>query len=202
MPRSLLGDSEEARLGNTTFLELTFPNSGCRSAATLRLFRSSTYQYVRFVFWLARPPTLFGLSFPFFSDFSRGGECPGICLDCGFGCLRSRRLALAAQSTALLVSGNPHLFEESVPPFHPSKLSSLPCPPSSKKIIPLCGRLPGHCLERGFRCLRSWLAGLAAQSTALLASGNPHLFQVPTFHPSKLCTLAASTSMYLVVSGL
>ena len=35
---------------NTTFLELTFPNSGCRSAATLRLFRSSTYQYVRFVF--------------------------------------------------------------------------------------------------------------------------------------------------------
>ena len=37
---------------DTTFLELTFPNSGCRSAATLRLFRSSTYQYVRFVFWL------------------------------------------------------------------------------------------------------------------------------------------------------
>ena len=31
-----VGDSEKARLGNTTFLELTFPNSGCRSAATLR----------------------------------------------------------------------------------------------------------------------------------------------------------------------
>ena len=43
------------------------------------------------------------------------GECPGICLDCGFGCLRSRRLALAAQSTALLVSGNPQLTEGSIP---------------------------------------------------------------------------------------
>ena len=37
-----VGDSEKARLGNTTFLELTFPNSGCRSAATLWLFRSET----------------------------------------------------------------------------------------------------------------------------------------------------------------
>ena len=30
-----LGVSEKARLGNTTFLELTFPNSGCRSTASL-----------------------------------------------------------------------------------------------------------------------------------------------------------------------
>ena len=37
-----VGDSEKARLGNTTFLELTFPNSGCRGAATLWLFRSET----------------------------------------------------------------------------------------------------------------------------------------------------------------
>ena len=38
---------------NTTFLELTFPNSGCRSAATLWLFRSETR--VKFAFWLAHP---------------------------------------------------------------------------------------------------------------------------------------------------
>ena len=48
-----VGDSEKARLGNTTFLELTFPNSGCRSAATLWLFRSETR--VNFAFWLAHP---------------------------------------------------------------------------------------------------------------------------------------------------
>ena len=45
-----VGDSEKARLGNTTFLELTFPNSGCRGAATLWLFRSETR--VNFAFWL------------------------------------------------------------------------------------------------------------------------------------------------------
>ena len=49
----LSGDSEKARLGNTTFLELTFPNSGCRGAATLWLFRSETR--VNFAFWLAHP---------------------------------------------------------------------------------------------------------------------------------------------------
>ena len=48
-----VGDSEKARLGNTTFLELTFPNSGCRGAATLWLFRSETR--VNFAFWLAHP---------------------------------------------------------------------------------------------------------------------------------------------------
>ena len=45
-----VGDSEKARLGNTTFPELTFPNSGCRGAATLWLFRSETR--VNFAFWL------------------------------------------------------------------------------------------------------------------------------------------------------
>ena len=44
------GDSEGARLGNTTFLELTFPNSGCSSAATSVLFRSEIR--VNFAFWL------------------------------------------------------------------------------------------------------------------------------------------------------
>ena len=41
---------------NTTFLELTFPNSGCRSAATRWLFE------VKLAFWLAHPtrPFLFG----------------------------------------------------------------------------------------------------------------------------------------------
>ena len=44
------GDSEGPRLGNTTFLELTFPNSGYRSAATSVLFRSEIR--VNFAFWL------------------------------------------------------------------------------------------------------------------------------------------------------
>ena len=47
-----VGDSEKARLGNTTFPELTFPNSGCRGAATLWLFQSETR--VNFAFWLLR----------------------------------------------------------------------------------------------------------------------------------------------------
>ena len=40
---------------------------------------------------------------------------------------------------------------------------------------PLCGRMPGHCLDRGFHWLLIWLAELAAQSAALLVSGNPQL---------------------------
>ena len=58
-----VGDSEKARLGNTTFLELTFPNSGCRGAATLWLFRSETR--VNFAFWLAHP-TLIPSTFQLF----------------------------------------------------------------------------------------------------------------------------------------
>jgi hypothetical protein len=35
--------------------------------------------------------------------------------------------------------------------------------------------MPGHGLDRGFGCLRRWLAELAAQLAALLVSGNPQL---------------------------
>ena len=46
----LIRNTCETQHLHTTFLELTFPNSGCRGAATLWLFRSETR--VNFAFWL------------------------------------------------------------------------------------------------------------------------------------------------------